>query len=262
MLDNRELDDCDINITLLDKIYEHQQVVKHFIKLQLRYLGHGKPNAFLNAPDIGIETCNLAIQKRLSTIPGGGATIPLVTYEMATMVTKYKKGGLAKTYGSDFEYLDYLEIISKAMNCIVDGDIVQAQAIFERLNQILPILQEADQDITKRAQRFPNFQPEMRWIILDSICASAKCMWIDVQNIMRDQNVSRGFQHDFSIQSEQKRRIVDRRRMQVKHLAAYIDYLIQNKSYQSDKPHSGDQTLRFRVEAIGKLLRKIELEIS
>ena len=69
MLDNRELDDCDINITLLDKIYEHQQVVKHFIKLQLRYLGHGKPNAFLDAPDIGIETCNLAIQKRLSTIP-------------------------------------------------------------------------------------------------------------------------------------------------------------------------------------------------
>jgi len=74
----------------LDKILEHQKVIKHFIKLQLQYLRHGKPNEFLKT-DLDINLFNLTLQQQLSTVPGGGTTIPLVSCQNKTMVTKYRK---------------------------------------------------------------------------------------------------------------------------------------------------------------------------
>lgn len=70
------------------------------------------------------------------------------------------------------------------MSCIVVGDIIAAQATFERLNQLLPILEEDEPNVTRRAQRFEFAEPELRWILLDCICASSKCIYIEAMQIL------------------------------------------------------------------------------
>ena len=58
MIDHFSLENCDHNITMLDKIYEYEKVAKHFVKLQLQYLNYGKPIEFLIAPILDINLLN------------------------------------------------------------------------------------------------------------------------------------------------------------------------------------------------------------
>jgi len=98
MIDSFSLENCDINITLLDKIYQHKRVLEQLVKLQLQYFNHGKPIEFLKAPILDVDLLNKTLQRRLSTLHGGGTIIPLVTSQMERIVDKHRRPEIAEKH--------------------------------------------------------------------------------------------------------------------------------------------------------------------
>lgn len=78
---------------------------------------------------------------------------------MNRILEKYQREGHYQTYRELFGDFENLEIISEALNHIIDGEILKAQEQFERL-MIIPIL-ESDQ-ASKFFQKFDYQQQLMK----------------------------------------------------------------------------------------------------
>ena len=106
------------------------------------------------------------------------------------------------------------------------GEVLQAQLVFERL-KIIPI---NDFDLAEKFyQKFDTFQQELKWLILDVVTASSKSIYCDAMQILTTDNKYGRIDYDISIESENKRKLLAKRKMQLKNLGAFIESLIQNK---------------------------------
>ena len=47
---------------------------------------------------------------------------------------------------------------------------------------------------------------ELKWLVLDAICASAKCIYMDAMQILTQANKDGSLQYDISIKSEKNRK--------------------------------------------------------
>jgi hypothetical protein len=100
----------------------------------------------------------------------------MVTLQMDKIVQRYKLKGVFKQHHQNFEYLQNLEVISEGLNFISQGEVLQAQMVFERL-KIIPI---NDYDLAEKFyQKFDTFKQEFKWLILDVVAASSKCIYCD-----------------------------------------------------------------------------------
>lgn len=103
---------------------------------------------------------------------------------------------------------------------------MQAQLVFERL-KVIPI---NDYDLAEKFyQKFENFQTELKWLVLDVVIACSKCIYCDAMQVLTTDNKYGRIDYDTSIESEHKRKLLTKRKMQLKNLGAFIESLIQNK---------------------------------
>ena len=98
--------------------------------------------------------------------------------------------------------------------------------VFERL-KVIPI---NDYDLAEKFyQKFENFQTELKWLVLDVVAACSKCIYCDAMQILTTDNKYGRIDYDVSIESEHKRKLLAKRKTQLKSLGAFIESLIQNK---------------------------------
>ena len=62
----------------------------------------------------------------------------------------------------------------------------------------------------------------MKKLILDSVCGSSKCIYIDAMQILTRYNQDGSLKYDVSFSSEKRRRIIAERRSQLKNFSHYI----------------------------------------
>lgn len=121
-----------------------------------------------------------------------------------------------------------MEVISEGFNCVISGDILKAQEIFERL-KIIPM---ADDSADKFYIDFEEYKTELKWLVLEVVTASTKCMYIDAMLILQNSH-NGGLQFDNSLKAQQDRNILAQRRAQLQNLGIFMDSLLQHKSYKS-----------------------------
>ena len=150
----------------------------------------------------------------------------MVTLQMDKIVQRYKLKGVFNEFASNYEYLQNLEVISEGLNFISMGEMIQAQLVFERL-KVIPI---NDADLAEKFyQKFENFTTELKWLVLDVVTACSKCIYCDAMQVLTTDNKYGRIDYDVSIESEHKRNLLSKRKMQLKNLGAFIESLIQNK---------------------------------
>ena len=83
---------------------------------------------------------------------------------------------------AEFHHLEYYTI---ALNFIIKGDILQAQATFEKLKSILPVLDNQKEEAGSLAKRFRTSAPKSQRLLLDIVIASSKCLYILAMEVIR-----------------------------------------------------------------------------
>lgn len=223
------IENSSVNIILLDKILQHEQVMQYLIAMQLANINRSKPRQFLGAT-LDPDTLQMAVSKGFSDqYPNGG--IQLVRKQMARILRTYKDEGHLNKFKALYEYFQNLEVIAEGFNNVISGQILKAQEVFERL-KIIPM---ANDPAEKFFKDFEEFKNELKWLVLDVVSASSKCMYIDVMLILNNSQ-NGGLQYDTSLQTQKSRTVLTQRRAQISKLGIFMDSLLQNKSYKSADP--------------------------
>ena len=108
---------------------------------------------------------------------------------------------------------------------------------------------------------FEAYKSELKWLVLEVVTASAKCMYIDAMLILQNSQ-NGGLQFGNSLKAQQDRAVLSQRRAQLQNLGVFMDSLLQNKSYKSAQNPQQSQEMCKKIENIGSLLRKIGIEIA
>jgi len=110
------------------------------------------------------------------------------------------------------------------MNHIINGEIKGARDMFESLTGILPLKKEEDEKESKlKAEKFEACADlQVKKLILDSVCGSAKCIYIAAMQILTTYNQDGMLKHDVLFSSEQRRRDIATFRSQLKNFSHYI----------------------------------------
>jgi hypothetical protein len=146
--------------------------------------------------NLDIDVLRTCLNKKLQ------GTIQMVTQQMDKIVQRYKLKGVFSQYAREYEYLQNLEVISEGFNFITQGEVLQAQEVFERLKNI-PI---NDSDLAEKFyQKFEAFPAELKWLVLDVVTACSKCIYCDAMQILTTDNKYGKIDYDISIESENKR---------------------------------------------------------
>ena len=152
-----------------------------------------------------------------------------------------------------------LEVISEIFNFIIQGEIKQAKDGLERLKDI-PILPTESGSADKFYQQFEKAKLELKWLLLDSVVAAAKCIYIEAIVIIY-QSPDGQLQFEQTVEAEKNRSSLKRMKAQLRNLGNYIDSILTNKSFKIDNPHQA-AAMEKRVEEIGSLIRKVNIEIQ
>lgn len=132
-----QMDNYDINILLLDNVKEHKRVLELFNRIQIHNIAQGKPKEFL-LPNLEKNVLEEVIKKKLKA--KGAVPIPFVGVQKSKLVNdKIRDNHFAKYPRLKAEF-DHLKYLTEAINFIIEGDVKQAQATFEKLKSLLPIL--------------------------------------------------------------------------------------------------------------------------
>jgi len=161
---------------------------------------------------------------------------------------------------------DHLEVISRAFNFLIDGDLGQAQATFEKV-KLIPI-QEGDKDTAHMfSGKFQALDSRMQWLMLDVVTAAAKCIYILAMRIIHQEHDylggAGGLEFGSSTNSQKNRRDLKKRSQQVQNLGTFIECVIQSECYRKGRgqPESESQLMEQRLSQIGAMIRKINMEI-
>ena len=244
-----------INIILLDKINRHADVLDYFVHVQLQHIEKSKPREFLTA-NLNTEGLQQVLNKQLvSRYPEG---VKLATREMNRLISNYRQQGHTAAYPELFGYLLNLELISEVFNEVIHGEVIRAQDSIERFKE-LPVLMDDQDNANKFYKQFEAADLDLKWLLLDVVVASVKCMYIHSMQIVKRYSDGR-LNFEKSAEAEKNRRLLKQRQVQVQNMAAYVDSLLQNKSYAVGNKLQAS-SMQERCQQITALIRKILTEI-
>lgn len=245
-IDQYQLDNFSMNVMLLDKIQDHQKVIDYMVRFQEQSLTHFKPKHFLK-PTLDLKM----LQEVNRQNPNGVELIPMVSKLMQRTIDKYKKLSLDVKHKPQFDQIKLLEQISQAFNYIKQGELMRAQKQIDDLN----IFPKDKASVDKCATKFDAQKWDFKMVVLDVACASAKCIYCDALNVIRQLNHQNTQQVGQTLKNND---ILKQRRAQMTHLGEFVDSIIQNKMYSDEKDPTRMETL---VNDIAALIRKMSIEI-
>ena len=100
------------NVLLLDKVNQHEQVIKYLIKLQRQEIERNSPQYFILA--------NQGRENYIEHLREIKTPIVQVIHEKAQLLNHYEKQGYKKKYHEHYHILQILDAIASAFNKIWD----------------------------------------------------------------------------------------------------------------------------------------------
>lgn len=175
----------------------------------------------------------------------------MVSKLMQRTIDKYKKLSLDVKHKPQFDQIKLLEQISQAFNYLKQGELMRAQKQIDDLN----IFPKDKSSVEKCATKFDSWNWDFKMVVLDVVCASAKCLYCDALNVMRLLNHQNTQQIGQTLKNND---ILKQRRSQMTQLGEFVDCIIQNKMYSDEKDPTRMESL---VNEVAALIRKMNIEI-
>lgn len=124
----------------------------------------------------------------------GKKHISLVDVQKAKLVNDKIRDNTFAKYPKLKAEFDNLKSLTEALNHVIDGNIRGAMTSFEKLKSIVPILDTQKDEFETQAKRFFSMDLRFKWLILDIVTASAKCLYMLTMDVLSKEAQENGIE--------------------------------------------------------------------
>lgn len=202
---------------LLDRIFEREHVLRILIEYQYQHINKHAPKDFLR-PTIDKQLLASSTQQLVNLSP-----IPLVSQDKAKIVDSNKaKFREFKELKVEF---DYIELITRSLNYVIKGNFQKALESMQQVKSI-PLQVQDKANIDGILEKFVRQPIKMKWLLLNLVIASAKCLYLEALNLIK----SEGHEVRMALfEAKTSHHMLSQRVHQVQNLSLFIDAISERE---------------------------------